>query len=293
MRPQPPAPPSPQAPGLGDYLKAAFTWRWNLLGLFAGGAFALLSPVAGAVLPLLAAAELVYLTGLVSAPKFRRAIDAKLMGRSPEWEEREEDPQTLLTRMLNELAPGPNARFRDLRDRCLRLRRIARGVAAGAPEAPEADQLRGGGLDKLLWVFLRLLYAQQGLWKFLEQTDRGALEAQLKDLELRRSALGEQADERMKRSLTDSIATTTMRLDNLKSAETNNQFVELELERIEAKILALSEMSVNNQNPDFISTQVDSVADTMTHAELAIRDLNALTGLSGNIEQAPRMLLEQ
>lgn len=293
MRPQPPDPPSPQAPGLGDYLKAAFTWRWNLLGLFAGGAFALLSPVAGAVLPLLAAAELVYLTGLVSAPKFRRAIDAKLMGRSPEWEEREEDPQTLLTRMLSELGPGPNARFRDLRDRCLRLRRIARGVAAGAPEAPEADQLRGGGLDKLLWVFLRLLYAQQGLWKFLEQTDRGALEAQLKDLEQRRQALGEQADERMKRSLTDSIATTTMRLDNLKSAETNNQFVELELERIEAKILALSEMSVNNQNPDFISTQVDSVADTMTHAELAIRDLNALTGLSGNIEQAPRMLLEQ
>ena len=113
MRPQPPAPPSPQAPGLGDYLKAAFTWRWNLLGLFAGGAFALLSPVAGAVLPLLAAAELVYLTGLVSAPKFRRAIDAKLMGRSPEWEEREEDPQTLLTRMLSELGPGPNARFRD------------------------------------------------------------------------------------------------------------------------------------------------------------------------------------
>jgi len=215
------------------------------------------------------------------------------MGRSPEWEEREEDPQTLLTRMLSELGPGPNARFRDLRDRCLRLRRIARGVAAGAPEAPEADQLRGGGLDKLLWVFLRLLYAQQGLWKFLEQTDRGALEAQLKDLEQRRQALGEQADERMKRSLTDSIATTTMRLDNLKSAETNNQFVELELERIEAKILALSEMSVNNQNPDFISTQVDSVADTMTHAELAIRDLNALTGLSGNIEQAPRMLLEQ
>jgi hypothetical protein len=293
MRPQPPAPPAPRAPGLGDYLKAAFTWRWNLLGLFAGGAFALLSPAPGAMLPLLAAAELVYLTGLVSFPKFRRSIDARMLGRSPEWEEREEDPQTLLTRMLNELGPGPATRFRDLRDRCLRLRRIARGVAAGAPEAPEADQLRGGGLDKLLWVFLRLLYAQQGLWKFLEQTDRSALEAQLKDLEMRRAALDENTDERIKRSLTDAIATTTMRLDNLKSAETNNQFVELELERIESKILALSEMSVNNQNPDFISTQVDSVAETMTHAEHAIRDLNALTGLSSNIEQAPRMLLEQ
>ncbi|MGE4070885.1 MAG: hypothetical protein AB7E72_06880 [Lysobacterales bacterium] len=292
MRPQPPAPPQSRAPGLGDYLKAAFTWRWNVLALLAGGAFAVLSPVPGAILPLLAAGELLYLTGLVSMPKFRRAIDARMLGRDPQWEQRDEDPQSLLTRMLSELAPGPATRFRDLRDRCLRLRRIARGVAAGAPEAPEADELRGGGLDKLLWVFLRLLYAQQGLWRFLDQTDRSALEAQLKDLEQRRSALSDTADERLARSLTDAIATTTMRLDNLKSAEANNQFVDLELERIEAKILALSEMTVNNQNPDFISTQVDVVADTMTHAEHAIRDLNALTGLSSNIEQAPKMLLE-
>lgn len=292
MRPQAPPPVAPQAPGLGDYLKAAFTWRWNLLALGAGVAFALLSPVTGAVLPLIAAAELLYLTGLVSAPKFRRAVDARLLGRDPAWDQREEDPQSLLTRILSELGPGPANRFHDLRERCLRLRRIARGVAAGAPEAPEADQLRGGGLDKLLWVFLRLLYAQQGIWKFLEQTDRTALEAQLKALERRRETLGENGDERLKRSLTDAIATTTLRLDNLKAAETNNQFIDLELERIESKILALSEMSVNNQNPDFISTQVDSVAETMTHAELAIRDLNALTGLSSSIEQAPRMLAE-
>ncbi|MCC6592973.1 MAG: hypothetical protein IT479_06820 [Xanthomonadales bacterium] len=292
MRPQIPASPSPRAPGMGDYLKAAFTWRWNLLGLFAGTTFAVLAPATGAVLSLVAAAELLYLTGLVSFPKFRRSVDAKLLGRSPEWEQREEDPQTLLTRMLNELGPGPANRFKDLRDRCLRLRRIARGVAAGAPEAPQADQLRGGGLDQLLWVFLRLLYAQQGLWKFLEQTDRNALEAQSMDLEKRLAALGADSDERIKRSLTDAIATTTMRLDNLKSAETNNQFIDLELERIEAKILALSEMSVNNQNPDFISTQVDSVADTMAHAENAIRDLNLLSGLSSDIDKAPRLLVE-
>lgn len=290
MRPQAPDPISPSPPGLGDYLKAAFTWRWNLLALGAGTAFAVLSPIAATLVPLIAAAELLYLTGLISMPKFRRSVDARLLGRAPDWEQREEDPQTLLTRILAELGPGPANRFKDLRERCLRLRRIARGVAAGAPEAPEADQLRGGGLDKLLWVFLRLLYAQQGLWKFLEQTDRTALEAQLKDLELRRAAMGESTDERLKRSLTDAIATTTLRLDNLKAAEGNNAFVDLELERIEAKILALSEMSVNNQNPDFISTQVDSVADSMAQTELAIRDLNALTGLSSNIEQAPRML---
>jgi hypothetical protein len=84
-----------------------------------------------------------------------------------------------------------------------------------------------------------------------------------------------------------------MRLDNLKSAEGNNEFVDLELERIESKILALSEMSVNNQNPDFISTQVDDVADSMAHTELAIRDLNAITGLSSDIGAPPRMLETQ
>jgi len=292
MRPQSPPPLPAKAPGLREYVRAAFTWRWNILALAAGAAFAMLSPAPEAIFPLLIAGELAYVAGLISMPKFRRSVDAKLLGRSPDWDEKEEDPQRLMARIVSELGPGPSTRFRDLKDRCLRLRRIARGVAAGAPEAPEADQLRGSGLDKLLWVFLRLLYAQQGLWKFLEHTDRNALEAQLKDLETRRTSLGEAADERIKRSLTDSIATTTMRLDNLKSAEANNEFVDLELERIESKILALSEMSVNNQNPDFISTQVDDVADSMAHTELAIRDLNAITGLTSNISEPPRMLTE-
>jgi hypothetical protein len=277
---------------LRDYLREAFRWRWNLLALGAGTAFALLSPNPGAWMPLVVAAEFAYLAGLVSIPKFRSYVDRKMIGVDPAWTEKAEDSQSLLARILAELAPGPRERFMKLRQRCVSLRRIARGAAAGQAEAPEADDLRGGGLDKLLWVFLRLLYAQQNLWKFLEHTDRGALEKQLADLEARRSSMGETADERLRRSLTDAIATTTMRLDNLKAAESNSEFVGLELERIEAKILALSEMSVNNQNPDFISTQVDSVAESMTHAELAIRDLNAITGLASPDVAAPKMLAE-
>lgn len=292
MRPIPPAPSSKKAPGLRDYLREAFRWRWNLLALGAGTVLAMLSPNPGALMPLVVAAELAYLGGLISIPKFRSYVDRKLIGVDPEWTERAEDSQSLLTRILAELAPGPRERFMKLRQRCLNLRRIARGAAAGQVEAPEADDLRGGGLDKLLWVFLRLLYAQQSLWKFLEHTDRGGLEKQLKDLEARRAGMADSADERIKRSLTDAIATTTMRLDNLKSAESNSEYVSLELERIESKILALSEMSVNNQNPDFISTQVDSVAESMTHAELAIRDLNAITGLSSPEMAAPKMLTE-
>src|SRR5688572_29256245 len=64
--------------GLAAYLREAFLFRWNLL-LFGGGvAAALLTPIPEVVLPLLAAGELTYLAGLISMPKFRAAIDAKV-----------------------------------------------------------------------------------------------------------------------------------------------------------------------------------------------------------------------
>src|SRR5215213_52881 len=66
-----------QRAGLPDYLKEAFFFRWNLLVLLGGAAAAAMTPLAPVLLPLVAAGELTYLTGLVSIPRFRAAIDAK------------------------------------------------------------------------------------------------------------------------------------------------------------------------------------------------------------------------
>ncbi|HEY7058718.1 MAG TPA: hypothetical protein VH458_19435, partial [Vicinamibacterales bacterium] len=76
----PPAAPRPG--GMPDYLKEAFLFRWNLL-LFGGGvAAAALTPLAPVLLPLVAAAEVTYLAGLVSIPRFRAAIDAKVHSKT-------------------------------------------------------------------------------------------------------------------------------------------------------------------------------------------------------------------
>src|ERR1700681_1080961 len=69
---------APVAAGMTGYLKEAFLFRWNLLFFLGGTAAAALTPVAGVLLPLVAAGELTYLTGLVSIPRFRAAIDAKV-----------------------------------------------------------------------------------------------------------------------------------------------------------------------------------------------------------------------
>ena len=277
------------ADSLASYIKSAFTWRWNLLGLAGGAAFAVLSPIPAAVLAILGAAELVYLTTLISFPKFRSAIDAQ--GGSSSAFGPEPDAQISLTEVLNQLAPGPRKRFLELRQRCLTLQGIASKIGGNAAGQAlgRGDELRGNGLDKLLWVHLRLLLAQQGLWRFLEETNLAQLDKQLVELKKRQDSA--QADERMLKSLIDAMATLTMRIDNYRAAERNSEFVGLELDRIENKILALSEMSVNNQSPDFLTAQVDAVADSMTQTESAMRELDALTGLGRELTREPPKIL--
>src|SRR5213596_2380538 len=73
-----PAQHAARAAGMSDYLKEAFLFRWNLLFLLGGTAAAALTPLAPVLLPLVAAGELTYLASLVSIPRFRAAIDAKV-----------------------------------------------------------------------------------------------------------------------------------------------------------------------------------------------------------------------
>src|SRR4051794_7524233 len=67
----------PKRAGLLRYLKEAFAFRWNLLVLGGASAAALLSGYFDTLMPLVAAAELTYLAGLSTLPRFQAAIDAK------------------------------------------------------------------------------------------------------------------------------------------------------------------------------------------------------------------------
>src|SRR4029453_5064069 len=115
---------------------------------------------------------------------------------------------------------------------------------------------------------------------------KGRLEQVRKDL-----ATAQQAgDERIAKSLQDSIAMAELRLDNYERAQKNAQFVSIELDRIEGKIQALAEMAGNRQDPDFLSSQVDSAADSMRQTEKAVSELQHLTGLADQLEEPPAIL---
>ena len=81
-----------------------------------------------------------------------------------------------------------------------------------------------------------------------------------------------------------------LRLDNFGRAKKNAEFVSVELDRIEGKIQALAEMAVNRQDPDFLSSQVDSAAESMRQTEKAVSELQHLTGLGEQLEEPPAIL---
>ena len=81
-----------------------------------------------------------------------------------------------------------------------------------------------------------------------------------------------------------------LRLDNFGRAKKNAEFVSIELDRIEGKIQALAEMAVNRQDPDFLSSQVDSAAESMRQTEKAVSELQHLTGLADQLEEPPPIL---
>lgn len=279
--------------GLVDYLKHAFLFRWNLLVFGGAAAAAVLSGHADIALPLVAAGELAYLAGLTSVPKFQKAIDVKVHneGRT----EAAADPEASrrkLGDLLGGLDPRRRLRFQKLRQRCLEMQRIADGVRGKAHVRGRDDDLRTPALDRLLWAFLRLLFSQQALDRFLEATDEDQIKASIESIEKRQAEARDNGDERIVRSLADALVTAQLRLENYQKSQGNAEFVEIELERIEGKIQALTEMAVSHQDPDIIASQVDSVADSMQHTERAIADLQSITGLSESMDSAPSIMDE-
>ena len=283
---------APRGAGLADYLREAFLFRWNLLLFLGGVAGAALLPMSSVLLPLVAAGELTYLTGLLSIPRFRAAVDAKVhSARGNGTAIAAPQPTQALVTMLASLPADARRRFERLHGRCVEMRAIAVGVrGAAADQDGTAEEVRTPGLDRLLWLFLRLLLSKAALDRFLATMNQPEIAARLEQLRKDLAAAESGGDERIVKSLQDSIATSDLRLDNFDRAKKNAQFVSIELDRIEGKIQTLAEMAVNRQDPDFLSSQVDSAADSMRQTEKAVSELQHLTGLAEELHEPPPIL---
>ena len=208
--------------GLRQYVKHAFLYPWNLLFFIGGVVAAAMSPRPDAAFAIVGGLEIAYLTGLSSIGRFRTAIDAKLAARArgdTETTRASASSQQSLEKILEGLPAPALRRFLLLRQRCFEMRSITSGIRGQADSANDsAESIRTPALDRLLFLFLRLLVSQNGLDRFLRSTSEKDLEAKLADVRSRLETAKAANDERVTRSLADSLADAELRLDNYKKA---------------------------------------------------------------------------
>jgi DNA repair exonuclease SbcCD ATPase subunit len=280
--------------GFTKYLKTAFLNRWNLLAFLGGCAFALLSGRADVVLPLLAAAELAYLGLLGTHPKFQKYVDAR--EAATHRVAASDLTVQALQRILRTLPPDMLDRFKNLRNRCRELRQIATDLKQPGERivGRSLEDAQLAGLDRLLWMFLRLLHTHFAMSRFLQATNEPEIRRDLQRLQTRLSELppapADLQQQRIRKALEDSIATCQERLANYQKATGNLQLIELQLDQLENRIHSLSEMAVNRQEPDYISSQVDQVATSMVQTEQTMNELRFATGLEALSAEAPPLL---
>jgi hypothetical protein len=294
--------PEPKKAGLFRYLKEAFVFRWNLLLLGGASAAALITGHADVALPLVAAAEVAYLAGLATLPRFQAAIDARAhaeergsFGQAPPARDAA-SARDRIVEVLRSLSEDRRARFLRLRARCVEMTRIANAVRGETTDASGASaELRQPALDRLLWVFLKLLLSDQAIARFLEAADASQILHTIGDLTDRikkREGLVAEPDreaDRILRSLHDSLATAQLRMDNITKAKSNAEFVAAELDRLENKIQAVTEMAVSHSDPDEMSSRIDAIADGISQTEQTIRELQTITGMTA-ADETPSIL---
>jgi len=300
----------PKKAGMFRYLKEAFTFRWNLLLFGGAAAAAAISGHVDVALPLVAAAEITYLAGLSTLPRFQAAIDAKanaeergLTGtagaagaRAAAGPEQQASARDRVLEVLKSLAEDRRARFLRLRARCVEMSRIANAVRGDTRDMSGASaELRQPALDRLLWVFLRLLLSDQAIARFLQAADEAGIGKTLDELKARRKkradSVGEvnQADDRILRSIDDSISTAELRKENIEKAKQNAEFVAAELDRLENKIHAVTEMAVGHTSPDEMSSRIDAISEGISQTEETIRELQSITGVA-DADHTPSIL---
>jgi len=289
--------------GFARYLKAAFKNRWNLLAFFGSLGFAALSGVPDVLVPLVLAGELTYVGLLGANSKFQRYVDAQAAKITREQGTVSADQA--LQRLMSVLPDNMRQRFETLRRRCLELRQIAMELkdptfakSPGSIPTLQTDnpleEMQFAGLDRLLWIYLRLLFTQYSLDRFLMRTGDDQIQKDITRLEAQLNSVPTNSDDpqqqKIRKTLEDNLATSKARLANLQKARDNREIVRLEIDRLENKIQSLSELAINRQEPDFISGQVDQVVTSMVQTEKTMNDLQFATGLEVNDDTVPELL---
>ena len=260
---------------MGSLLKRAFFWHWHLLALGAAIGFALVTgPAASALLPLVVAGELAYLGFLGLNPRFQKVLRGKEMMATTVTEP---NPTQQINELMAFLVPEDRDRFTYLQNRCLNLLNLRRQMDRKS-SADGSEDFRAESLDRMLWLFLKLLHQRSGLERFLNSTNRAGIEWEQNaaDEQLKRSIAKDEAtgsESRLTVSVRDRLNTIKERLANYDKAAASRELVAAEIDKTEQQITHLVEVGMTTRDSANLTAQIDGISASLQASEAAFHPI--------------------
>jgi hypothetical protein len=152
--------------------------------------------------------------------------------------------------------------------------------------------MRTSGLNQLLWGFLRLLHHQDALNKLLASMDGADIALKSRQIADGLAKAQASGDERLVHSFQERASTATARLAHFERTKKDVAFVAAELDRIEDKIHALSEMAVNQSDANALSAQIDATAASMQATENRLSEFQSSGTVFPDLISAPAILTD-
>ena len=254
-------------------IKRAFKWHWNLLAVGAGVAFGLLSGHPDVVFPAVAAAELLYLGTMGVNPRFQRALVLEKGGSlSSSSSGAKSNPARQFSKLMAFLDPRDAERFAMLRDRCAALLELRRQMDTDGTDDSKGSEFRGESLDRMLWLYLKLLNQKTGLARFLASCSSEDIKAELamSERQLQQSETEDKAsgiEGRLTVSIRERIKTIRERIANHEKAQSSLSLAEAEIEKTEQQIIHLCEVGMTTRDSAGLSTRIDIISEGLRISE--------------------------
>jgi hypothetical protein len=245
-----------------NFVKEAFKWQYNWIGLAGAGAFAL---IAGSGFPLVLAAglELIYISLVPQSSAFRRLV------RSWQYAEEKRKIGVKLQAMYQEIPPEMQVRYSRLDQLCRSIRENYSKLSSTSQMFVKEMEDR---LDGLLQGYLRLLHAQQQHLEYLRVTDPNRIQKEAAGLErtLASDAVKVQEINRKR------IEILTKRLEKFGKIRENCDVINAQCAATEDVLQLIRDQSVTLRDPQQVSDQLEGLVRDVEQTEETVREVEAI-----------------
>lgn len=259
--------------GSSNYLKEAFKWQYNVIGLVGAALFALVS---GTALPILlaAGAEMMYLAVVPQSSAFRRLV------RSWKYEADKKAHDAKVRQMQMQLTPMVRDRYGKLQQLC----QMIRGNYARLSSTSQiyVDQM-SDRLDGLLDSFLRLSNAGIMYTDHLQRANPRVIDKDIEGLERDLAKQPAKVQEINKKR----IEILKKRQERFRKIVDDLQVINVQVEAIEDVLELIRDQSVTLSDPQMVAERLDGLIADVENTEATVREIEDFFAIAGGDTISP------